>query len=143
MPLVSMRQLLDEASKGGYGVGAFNVNNMEQIQAIMEAARETQSPVIIQASRGARSYTNDRFLYHLMLAATEVYPEIPTVLHLDHGNSVETCKSAIEMGFTSVMMDGSLMPDAKTPSTFEYNVRATNEVVKMAHERDITEEGEI
>ena len=117
MPLVSMRQLLDEAAKGGYGVGAFNVNNMEQIQSIMEAARETKSPVIVQASRGARAYSQDRFLYHLMLAATELYPEIPTVLHLDHGNSVETCKSAIEMGFTSVMMDGSLMPDGKTPST--------------------------
>src|SRR5436853_5339799 len=143
MPMVSMRQLLDEAPKGGYGVGAFNVNNMEQIQAIMEAAREANSPVIIQASRGARSYSNDRFLYHLMLAAAEVYPEIPTVLHLDHGNSVETCKSAIEMGFTSVMMDGSLMPDGKTPSTFEYNVKATKEVVQMAHARGITVEGEI
>ena len=91
MPLVSLRQVLDEAAKGGYGVGAFNVNNMEQIQAIMEAARETKSPVIIQASRGARAYSQDRFLYHLMLAATELYPEIPTVLHLDHGNSPETC----------------------------------------------------
>ncbi len=138
-----MRQLLDEAAKGGYGVGAFNVNNMEQIQAIMEAARETQSPVIIQASRGARSYSQDRFLYHLMLAAAELYPEIPTVLHLDHGNSAETCKSAIEMGFTSVMMDGSLMPDGKTPSTFEYNVQVTREVVEMAHAKGITVEGEI
>jgi fructose-bisphosphate aldolase, class II len=143
MPLVSMRQLLDEAARGGYGVGAFNVNNMEQIQAIMEAARETKSPVIIQASRGARSYSNDHFLYHLMLAATEVYPEIPTVLHLDHGNSVETCQSAIAMGFTSVMMDGSLLPDGKTPSTFEYNVQATKAVVEMAHARGITVEGEI
>src|SRR5215469_7166798 len=143
MSLVSMRQALDEAANGGYGVGAFNVNNMEQIQAIMEAARETKSPVIIQASRGARSYSQDRFLYHLMLAATELYPEIPTVLHLDHGNSVETCKSAIEMGFTSVMMDGSLMPDGKTPSTFEYNVKATREVVEMAHAKGVTVEGEI
>ncbi len=143
MPLVSMRQLLDEAAKGGYGVGAFNVNNMEQIQAIMEAARETKSPVIIQASRGARSYSQDRFLYHLMLAATEVYPEIPTVLHLDHGNSVETCQSAIDMGFTSVMMDGSLMPDGKTPSTFEYNVEATRKVVETAHAKGVTVEGEI
>jgi len=143
MPLVSMRQLLDEAAKGGYGVGAFNVNNMEQIQAIMEAARETKSPAIIQASRGARQYSQDRFLYHLMLAATELYPEIPTVLHLDHGNSVETCKSAIEMGFTSVMMDGSLMPDGKTPSSFEYNVDATRQVVAMAHAKGITVEGEI
>ena len=143
MPLVSMRQLLDEAAKGGYGVGAFNVNNMEQIQAIMEAARETKSPAIVQASRGARAYSQDKFLYHLMLAATELYPGIPTVLHLDHGNSVETCKSAIDMGFTSVMMDGSLMPDGKTPSTFDYNVKATREVVEMAHAKGITVEGEI
>src|SRR2546423_14859849 len=113
MPLVSMRQLLDEAAKGGYGVGAFNVNNMEQIQAIMEAARETKSPVIVQASRGARAYSQDRFLYHLMVAATEIYPEIPTVLHLDHGKSVETIQSAIDMGFTGVVMDGSLRPDGE------------------------------
>ena len=143
MPLVSMRQVLDEAAKGGYGVGAFNVNNMEQIQAIMEAARETRSPVIIQASRGARAYTNDRFLFGLMQAATEVYPEIPTVLHQDHGNSPETCKSAIDTGFTSVMMDGSLMADGKTPSSFEYNVKTTREVVEMAHARGVTVEGEI
>ncbi len=143
MPMVSMRQLLDEAAKGNYGVGAFNVNNMEQIQAIMEAARETKSPVIIQASRGARSYTNDRFLYHLMLAATEVYPEIPVALHQDHGNSPATCKSAIEMGFTSVMMDGSLMDDGKTPASFDYNVKVTREVVDMAHERGVTVEGEL
>ena len=143
MAMVSMRQLLDEASKGGYGVGAFNVNNMEQIQAIMEAARETKSPVIVQASRGARGYTNDRFLYHLMLAATELYPEIPIALHQDHGNSPETCISAIEMGFTSVMMDGSLMPDGKTPADFEYNVRVTREVVEIAHARGVTVEGEL
>jgi fructose-bisphosphate aldolase class II len=138
-----MRQLLDEAAKGSYGVGAFNVNNMEQIQAIMEAARETKSPVIVQASRGARAYTNDRFLYHLMLAALELYPEIPMVLHQDHGNSAETCKSAMAMGFTSVMMDGSLMPDGKTPSSFEYNVSVTREVVEAAHPKGITVEGEI
>ena len=143
MPLCSMRQVLDEAAKHGYGVGAFNVNNMEQIQAIMEAARDTQSPVIIQASRGARSYSQDKFLYHLMLAAAELYPEIPLVMHLDHGNSVETCKSAIDLGFTSVMMDGSLMPDGKTPSTFEYNVKCTREVVEMAHDKGVTVEGEI
>jgi fructose-bisphosphate aldolase class II len=141
--LVSMRQLLDEAAQGGYGVGAFNVNNMEQIQAIMEAARQTKSPVIIQASRGARSYAQDRYLYHLMLAAAELYPEIPLVMHLDHGNSVETCQSAIDMGFTSVMMDGSLMPDGKTPSSFEYNVEATRTVVEMAHAKGVTVEGEI
>jgi fructose-bisphosphate aldolase class II len=138
-----MRQLLDEAAKGGYGVGAFNVNDMEQIQAIMEAARATKSPAIIQASRGARAYAQDRYLYHLMLAAAELYPEIPLVLHLDHGNSVETCKSAIDMGFTSVMMDGSLMPDGKTPSSFEYNVEATRKVVEMAHAKGVTVEGEI
>jgi len=143
MPLVSMRQLLDEAAKQGYGVGAFNVNNMEQIQSIMEAARETKSPVIVQASRGARAYSQDRFLYHLMLAASELYPEIPMALHQDHGNSFETCKSAIETGFTSVMMDGSLMPDGKTPSTFDYNVEVTRRVVELAHEKGITVEGEI
>ena len=143
MPMVSMRQLLDEAAKGGYGVGAFNVNNMEQIQAIMEAARETKSPVIIQASRGARAYTNDRFLYHLMIAATEVYPEIPVALHQDHGNSPATCISAIDMGFTSVMMDGSLNADGKTPATFEYNVEVTKEVVAYAHARGVTVEGEL
>src|SRR3954452_15829087 len=143
MPLVSMRQLLDEAAKGGYGVGAFKVNNMEQIQSIMEAARETKSPVIVQASRGARSYSQDKFLYHLMLAAAELYPEIPMALHQDHGNSPETCKSAIDLGFTSVMMDGSLIADGKTPSTFDYNVNETRMVVELAHSRGITVEGEI
>ncbi|HTJ29742.1 MAG TPA: class II fructose-bisphosphate aldolase [Acidobacteriaceae bacterium] len=143
MPLVSMRQLLDEAAKGGYGVGAFNVNNMEQIQAIMEAARSTKAPVIIQASRGARSYSQDKFLYHLMLAAAELYPEIPVAMHQDHGNSFETCKSAIELGFTSVMMDGSLKTDGKTPTDFEENVEVTRRVVEYAHERGVTVEGEI
>ena len=143
MPLVSMRQLLDEAAKGGYGVGAFNVNNMEQIQAIMEAARDTKSPVIIQASRGARSYSQDLYLYHLMLAASELYPEIPLVMHLDHGNSFETCKSAIELGFTSVMMDGSLKEDGKTPASFEENVAVTRKVVELAHKHGVTVEGEI
>jgi fructose-bisphosphate aldolase class II len=143
MALVSMRQLLDEAAKGGYGVGAFNVNNMEQIQAIMEAARATRSPVIIQASRGARSYTNDRFLWHLMQAAVELYPEIPVALHLDHGNDPETARSAIELGFTSVMMDGSLMPDGKTVADYEHNVGVTREVVEMAHARGVTVEGEL
>jgi fructose-bisphosphate aldolase class II len=138
-----MRQLLDEAAKGGYGVGAFNVNDMEQIQAIMEAAKDTNSPVIVQASRGARAYAQDKYLYHLMLAAAELYPEIPLVLHQDHGNSPETCKSAIDLGFTSVMMDGSLMPDGKTPSTFDYNVQVTRDVVAYAHPRGVTVEGEI
>ena len=143
MPLVSMRQLLDEAAKGGYGVGAFNVNNMEQIQAIMGAAKETNSPVIIQASRGARAFAEDRYLYHLILAASELHPEIPIAMHQDHGNSFETCKSAIELGFTSVMMDGSLKEDGKTPTTFEENVEVTRRVVEFAHERGITVEGEI
>ena len=142
MPLVSMRQLLDEAAKGGYGVGAFNVNNMEQIQAIMEAARATKSPVIVQASRGARQYSQDNFLYHLMLAAAELYPEIPVAMHQDHGNSFETCQSAIKLGFTSVMMDGSLKADGKTPTDFEENVEVTRRVVDYAHERGVTVEGE-
>jgi fructose-bisphosphate aldolase class II len=143
MPLVSMRQLLDEAALGAYGVGAFNVNNMEQIQAIMEAARETSSPVIIQASRGARAYTNDLFLWHLLQAAVELYPEIPVAFHLDHGNEPETCVSAIDLGFTSVMMDGSLEADGKTPASFDYNVAVTKEVVAYAHERGVTVEGEL
>jgi fructose-bisphosphate aldolase class II len=138
-----MRQMLDAAAEGGYGVGAFNVNNMEQIQGIMEAARDTASPVIVQASRGARSYAGDRFLLHLMLAAAEEYPEIPVALHQDHGNCPETCISAIDLGFTSVMMDGSLMADAKTPSDFEYNVTVTREVVDYAHARGVTVEGEL
>src|SRR5919204_5133527 len=143
MPLVSMRQLLDEAARGGYGVGAFNVNNMEQIQGIMEAARETVSPVIVQASRGARSYAGDRFLYHLMLAAAEEYPEIPVALHQDHGNSPETCISAIQLGFTSVMMDGSLLEDGKTVADYDYNLQVTREVVDYAHARGVTVEGEL
>jgi len=143
MPLVSMRQLLDEAAKGGYGVGAFNVNDMEQIQAIMMAAKETKSPVIVQASRGARQFAEDLYLFRLIEAAAELNPEIPIAMHQDHGNSFETCKSAIELGFTSVMMDGSLKSDGKTPSTFEENVEVTRKVVDFAHERGVTVEGEI
>jgi fructose-bisphosphate aldolase class II len=143
MPLVSMRQLLDEAARGGYGVGAFNVNNMEQIQAVMEAADETRSPVIVQASRGARRYTNDRFLIHLMQAAVELYPQVPVALHQDHGNSPATCLSAIEQGFTSVMMDGSLLEDGRTPSDFDYNVAVTREVVERGHAVGVTVEGEL
>jgi len=141
--MVSLRQLLDHAAENNYGVGAFNVNNMEQIQAIMEAARATESPVIVQASRGARKYTNDAFLRHLMLAAVELYPEVPVVLHQDHGNSVETCVSAIENGFTSVMMDGSLEADGKSPASFEYNVQVTKAVVAAAHARGVSVEGEL
>src|ERR1700754_2610033 len=127
MPLIPLRTLLDHAAENSYGVAAFNVNNMEQIQSIMEAAKETNSPVIVQASRGARSYSQDNYLRHLMLAAAELYPEIPIVMHQDHGNSPSTCKSAIENGFTSVMMDGSLKEDGKTPANFQYNVEVTRE----------------
>src|SRR5688572_31859585 len=116
MALVNLRTLLDHAAENNYGVAAFNVNNMEQIQSIMEAAKETDSPVIIQASRGARKYSQDAYLKHLVLAAAELYPQIPVVMHQDHGNSPATCSSAIENGFTSVMMDGSLKEDGKTPS---------------------------
>src|SRR5690606_9010498 len=118
MALIPLRVLLDHAAENSYGVAAFNVNNMEQIQSIMEAAKETDSPVIVQASRGARKYSQDNYLRHLMLAASELYPEIPIVMHQDHGNSPETCVSAIENGFTSVMMDGSLKEDGKTPADY-------------------------
>jgi fructose-bisphosphate aldolase class II len=143
MPLVPLRLLLDHAAENDYGLAAFNVNNMEQIQAIMEAARETESPVIVQASRGARSYSQDNYLRHLMLAATELYPQIPIVMHQDHGNGPATCKSAIENGFTSVMMDGSLKEDGKTPADFDYNVAVTREVAEMAHAVGVSVEGEL
>src|SRR3990170_4979559 len=143
MPLVPMRLLLDHAAENIYGVAAFNVNNMEQIQAIMEAARETESPVIVQASRGARSYSQDNYLRHLMLAAAELYPQIPIVMHQDHGNSPDTCKSAIANGFTSVMMDGSLEEDGKSPADFDYNVRVTKDVVELAHAKGVSVEGEL
>jgi fructose-bisphosphate aldolase, class II len=143
MPLVPLRTLLDHAAENDYGVAALNVNNMEQIQAIMEAANETESPVIIQASRGARKYSQDAYLRHLMLAAVELYPHIPVVMHLDHGNSVDTCVSAMENGFTSVMMDGSLEEDGKTPASYEHNVKVTSEVVRLAHGRGVSVEGEL
>lgn len=143
MALVPLRVVLDHAAENNYGVAAFNVNNMEQIQAIMEAATATDSPVIIQASRGARAYSQDAYLRHLMLAAAELYPHIPIVMHQDHGNSVATCLSAIENGFTSVMMDGSLEEDGKTPASFDYNVNVTREVVKLAHARGVSVEGEL
>jgi fructose-bisphosphate aldolase class II len=138
-----MRLLLDHAAENDYGLAAFNVNNMEQIQAIMEAARETESPVIVQASRGARSYSQDAYLKHLMLAASELYPEIPIVMHQDHGNSPATCKSAIDNNFTSVMMDGSLKDDGKTPADYDYNVRVTREVCDLAHAKGVSVEGEL
>src|SRR5688572_29372414 len=143
MPLVPLRKVLDHAAANNYGVAAFNVNNMEQIQAIMDAAKETDSPVIIQASRGARSYSQEAYLKHLMLAAAELFPLIPVVMHQDHGNSPATCASAIENGFTSVMMDGSLKEDGKTPAEYEYNVNVTKEVVKLAHAKGVSVEGEL
>ncbi len=143
MPLVPMKQVLDEAIKGNYGVGAYNVNNMEQIQAIMEAANETKSPVIIQASKGALKYSKMIYLKRLMDAAVEENPDIPVVLHLDHGNSLATVKEAVELGFTSVMIDGSLKEDSKTPTTFEENVAVTKAVVDYAHKLGVTVEGEL
>ena len=149
MPLVPMRQVLDEARKGGYGVGAYNVNNMEQIQAIMKAARETQSPVIIQASYGALQYSNMVYLKHLMQAAIEENPDIPVAMHLDHGPDVATCKQAIALGFSSVMIDGSLDYAAKDAGgahparTFEGNIEVTREVVDYAHSLGVSVEGEL
>jgi fructose-bisphosphate aldolase class II len=134
---------LDHAAENDYGVAALNVNNMEQIQAIMTAAQETDSPVIIQASRGARKYSNDAYLRHLMLAAVELNPNIPIVMHQDHGNSPETCMSAIDQGYTSVMMDGSLSEDGKNPSSYEYNVEVTKKVVDTAHAVGVSVEGEL
>ena len=143
MPLIPLRVLLDHAAENDYGVAALNVNNMEQIQAIMSAAQETDSPVIIQASRGARAYSNDAYLRQLMMAAVELNPTIPIVMHLDHGNSAETCFSAIEQNFTSVMMDGSLEADGKTPNTYEGNVAVTKQVVEAAHAQGVSVEGEL
>lgn len=143
MALVPMKQILDEARKKGYGVGAYNVNNMEQVQAIMSAAEETQSPVIIQASRGALKYSSFTYLKHIMFAAVEENPEIPIAVHLDHGNSLETVKKAISLGFSSVMIDGSLMEDGKTPSDYAYNVAVTKSVVEYAHKFGVTVEAEI
>ncbi|MGB5897702.1 MAG: class II fructose-bisphosphate aldolase [Geitlerinemataceae cyanobacterium] len=143
MALVPMRLLLDHAAENGYGIPAYNVNNLEQILAIMQAANETDSPVILQASRGARSYAGENFLRHLVLAAVETYPHIPVVMHQDHGNGPATCYSAIRNGFTSVMMDGSLEEDAKTPASFEYNVAVTRKVVDVAHSVGASVEGEL
>ena len=143
MALVPLRLLLDHAAENGYGIPAFNVNNLEQVQAIMEAAYETDSPVILQASRGARNYAGEIFLRHLILAATETYPNIPVVMHQDHGNEPSTCYSAAINGFTSVMMDGSLEADAKTPASYEYNVAVTKKVVDFAHSVGVSVEGEL
>ena len=143
MALVPMRLLLDHAAENGYGIPAYNVNNMEQIQSIMQAAQEADSPVILQASRGARSYAGENFLRHLIMAAVETYPHLPIAMHQDHGNSPATCYSAIRHGFTSVMMDGSLEADAKTPSSYEYNVEVTRKVVEVAHSVGVSVEGEL
>lgn len=143
MPLVSMRQLLDHAAEHSYGLPAFNVNNLEQVQAIMEAAAECDSPVIMQASAGARKYAGEAFLRHLIDAAVESYPNIPIVMHQDHGQSPAICMGAIRSGFSSVMMDGSLLEDGKTPSSYEYNVAVTREVVKFSHAIGVSVEGEL
>jgi fructose-bisphosphate aldolase class II len=143
MALVSMRELLDHAAANGYGIPAFNVNNLEQVQAIMSAADEVGAPVILQASAGARKYAGEPFIKHLILAAAEMYPHIPLVMHQDHGTSPKICQGALDLGFGSVMMDGSLMDDGKTPSSFEYNVEVTRKVVEMAHKIGATVEGEL
>jgi fructose-bisphosphate aldolase class II len=143
MPLVSMRQLLDHAAENGYGIPAFNVNNLEQVQAVMTAAAEVGAPVILQASAGARKYAGEPFIKHLIQAATEAYPHIPLVMHQDHGTSPKVCQGAIDLGFGSVMMDGSLMEDGKTPASFDYNVQVTRKVVDMAHAVGVTVEGEL
>ena len=143
MALISMRQLLDHAAENDYGMPAFNVNNMEQVHAIMQAADETDSPVIMQGSAGARSYAGEPFLRHLITAATEMYPHIPIVMHQDHGSEPAVCLRSIQSGFSSVMMDGSLMSDMKTPATFEYNVDVTRTVVQMAHAGGVSVEGEL
>jgi fructose-bisphosphate aldolase class II len=143
MPFVSMRQLLDHAAQNDYGLPAFNVNNLEQVRAIMEAADEVDSPVIMQGSAGARKYAGEAFLRHLILAAVEAYPHIPVVMHQDHGQSPAVCMSAIRSGFTSVMMDGSLREDGKTPSSYEYNVETSRKVVDFSHAIGVTVEAEL
>jgi fructose-bisphosphate aldolase class II len=143
MPLVSMRELLDHAATHGYGIPAFNVNNLEQVQAVMEAAKETNAPVILQASAGARKYAGESFIKHLISAAIEAYPQIPLVMHQDHGQSPDVCKGAINLGFSSVMMDGSLEADGKTIASYDYNVEVTKKVADMAHTYGVTVEGEL
>jgi fructose-bisphosphate aldolase, class II len=143
MALISLRQLLDHAAEHGYGVPAFNINNLEQIQAIMQAADETSSPVILQASAGARKYAGEAFLRRMVEAAVETYPHIPVVLHQDHGASPAVCQASIRSGFTSVMMDGSLLEDMKTPASYEHNVEVTRRVADMAHAVGVSVEGEL
>ena len=143
MPLVSMRQLLDHAAEHGYGIPAFNVNNLEQVQAIMDAAATVDAPVIMQGSAGARKYAGEAFLKHLIQAAIEAYPHIPIVMHQDHGQSPDVCKGAIALGFSSVMMDGSLQADGKSIASYDYNVEVTKRVVEMAHATGVSVEGEL
>jgi fructose-bisphosphate aldolase class II len=143
MALISLRQLLDHAAEHGYGMPAFNVNNMEQVHSIMSAADEVDAPVILQASAGARKYAGEPFLRHLLQAAVELWPHIPIVMHQDHGASPAICQRSIRSGFTSVMMDGSLMEDMKTPADYDYNVRVTRTVVEMAHAVGVSVEGEL
>jgi fructose-bisphosphate aldolase class II len=143
MALVSMRQLLDHAAENGYGVPAFNVNNLEQVQAIMEAAHEVNAPVIMQASAGARKYAGEKFLKHLIQAAVESYPHLPVAMHQDHGQSPAVCEGAIKLGFSSVMMDGSLREDGKTIADYDYNWQVTRKVVEMAHALGVSVEGEL
>ncbi|MCK5444821.1 MAG: fructose-bisphosphate aldolase class II, partial [Rhodospirillaceae bacterium] len=143
MALVSLRQLLDHAAENNYGLPAFNVNNMEQVKAIMIAADAVDSPVILQGSAGARGYAGEVFLRHLILAAVEAYPHIPICMHQDHGASPDVCQRSIQSGFSSVMMDGSLESDGKTPSSYEYNVATTRQVVDMAHACGVSVEGEL
>jgi len=143
MALISMRQLLDHAAENDYGVPAFNVNNLEQMRAIMEGAAATDSPVIVQASAGARKYAGPTFLRHLILAAVEEFPDIPVVMHQDHGGSPAVCQRSIALGFSSVMMDGSLLEDQKTPSDYDYNVDVTRRTVDMAHACGVSVEGEL
>ena len=143
MALVSLRQMLDHAAEHGYGIPAFNVNNLEQVQAIMSAAAEIDAPVIMQASAGARKYAGEQFLRHLIEAAVESYPNVPVVMHQDHGQSPAVCEGAMNLGFSSVMMDGSLEADGKTIASYDYNIQVTQQVVKMAHARGISVEGEL
>jgi fructose-bisphosphate aldolase class II len=143
MALISMRQLLDHAAEHGYGIPAFNINNLEQIQAIMQAADETSSPVIMQGSAGARKYAGEAFLRHMVLAAAEAFPHIPVAIHQDHGGSPAVCQKSIRSGFTSVMMDGSLKEDMKTPAPYDYNVAVTRKVVELAHAVGVSVEGEL
>ncbi|MGB0957252.1 MAG: ketose-bisphosphate aldolase, partial [Litorivicinus sp.] len=143
MALISMRQMLDHAAERGYGVPAFNVNNLEQMRAIMEGADRTDSPVIVQASAGARKYAGSNFLRHMILAAIEEFPHIPVCMHQDHGASPSACQRSIQLGFSSVMMDGSLLEDQKTPASYDYNLEVTRRTVEMAHACGVSVEGEL